>query len=146
MLAAPDGPDPPGRPPGRPLFVPPGGGPGGVKAAADATGHALGLVETSIPFGHSTPLHVHREEDEAFYVLSGTVDFVCGDERFRSTAGAFVYLPRDIPHSFLGISDEPARVLVLVVPGGLEEAFADPDRFEEVMQRRRVEVVGPPLA
>jgi quercetin dioxygenase-like cupin family protein len=109
MLAAPDGPDPPGRPLGRPLFVPPGGGPGGVKAAADATGHALGLVETSIPPGHSTPLHVHREEDEAFYVLSGTVDFICGDERFRGTAGAFAYLPRDVPHSFLGVGDEPAR-------------------------------------
>jgi quercetin dioxygenase-like cupin family protein len=144
MPAAPDGPDPPGRP-RRPLFVPPGGGPGGVKAAADATGHALGLVETSIPLGHSPPLHLHREEDEAFYVLSGTVDFVCGDERFRSTAGAFVYLPRDVPHSFLGVGDEPARVLVAVVPAGLEEAFAAAGRFEEIMQRRRVEVVGPPL-
>ena len=128
-----------------PLFVPPGGGPGGVKAAADATGHVLGLVETSIPPGHSPPLHLHREEDEAFYVLSGTVDFVCGDERFRSTAGAFVYLPRDVPHGFLGVGDEPARVLVVVVPAGLEEAFAAPGRFEKVMQRRRVEVVGPPL-
>jgi quercetin dioxygenase-like cupin family protein len=146
MLGAPDSPDPPGRPPRRPLFIPPGGGPGAVKAAADATGNAFGLVETSIPPGHSTPLHVHREEDEAFYVLSGSVDFVCGDERSRSTAGAFVYLPRDIPHSFIGVGDEPARVLVLVVPAGLEEAFADPDRFEEVMQRRGVEVVGPPLA
>jgi quercetin dioxygenase-like cupin family protein len=79
-------------------------------------------------------------------VLSGTVDFVCGDQRFRSTTGAFVYLPRDVPHGFLGLGDEPARVLVLFVPAGLEEAFADPDGFEEVMQRRRVEVVGPTLA
>jgi hypothetical protein len=37
-------------------------------------------------------------------------------------------------------------VLVLLVPAGLEEAFANPDGFEEVMRRRRVEVVGPPLA
>jgi quercetin dioxygenase-like cupin family protein len=146
MVAAPDGPDPAARPPGRPLFVPPGGGAGGVKATGDATGHAFGLVETSIPPGHSTPLHVHREEDEAFYVLRGAVDFVCGDEWFRGTAGAFVYLPRDVPHSFLGVGDEPSRVLVLLVPAGLEEAFANPDGFEEVMRRRRVEVVGPPLA
>jgi hypothetical protein len=55
-----------------------------------------------------------------------------------------VYLPRDVPHGFLGVGDEPARVLV-VVPAGLEEAFAAPGRLEEVMQRRRVEVLGPPL-
>jgi hypothetical protein len=40
---------------------------------------------------------------------------------------------RGIPHSFLGVGEEPSRVLVLLVPAGLEEAFADPDRFEEVM-------------
>jgi hypothetical protein len=43
------------------------------------------------------------------------------------------------------VGDEPVRVLVVVVPAGLEEAFAAPGRFEEVMQRRRVEVVGAPL-
>jgi uncharacterized cupin superfamily protein len=35
---------------------------------------------------------VHRDEDEAFHVLEGAVDFVCGDERFRAEAGAFVFL------------------------------------------------------
>jgi mannose-6-phosphate isomerase-like protein (cupin superfamily) len=55
----------------RPLFVPPTGPGGGVTARADDTAGALGLVETVIPHGHSTALHVHREEDEAFYVVSG---------------------------------------------------------------------------
>jgi uncharacterized cupin superfamily protein len=41
----------------------------GVKARGAGTGGALGLVETVIPGGHSTPLHVHRHEDEAFYIL-----------------------------------------------------------------------------
>jgi quercetin dioxygenase-like cupin family protein len=128
----------------RPLFVAPGSGE--IKARAAATGGALGLVETEIPAGHSTPLHVHRNEDEAFYVLAGVVDFVCGDERLRAEAGAFVFLPRGIPHTFLGISEEPARVLVLLLPGGLEDAFAEPDRFHEVLRNHGVEVVGPPLA
>ena len=129
----------------RPLFVPPGAGVGGVKARAADTGEALGMVETVIPMGHSTPLHVHSDEDEAFYVLSGTVDLVCGAEEFRAEAGAFAYLPRGIPHTFLGISEEPARVLVLLLPGGLEEAFAEPGRFHEVLEQHHVKVVGPPL-
>jgi quercetin dioxygenase-like cupin family protein len=131
--------------PSGPLFVP-GDGAEGVKARAGDTGGALGLVETVIPHRHSAPLHVHAHEDEAFYVLAGAIDFVCGDQRFRAEAGAFVYLPRGIPHTFLGISEEPSRVLVLLLPGGLEEAFTEPARFDEVLGRRDVKVVGPPLA
>jgi quercetin dioxygenase-like cupin family protein len=126
----------------RPVFL---GAGEGIKASAQQTGGALGLVETVVPPGHSTPLHVHRDEDEAFYVLAGAVDLVCGGERFRAEAGAFAYMPRGIPHTFLGIGDEPARVLVLLLPGGLEEAFADPRRFEELLRRHHVEAVGPPL-
>lgn len=131
----------------RALFVAPGDAwAGDVKAAGADTSGALGLVETAVPRGHSTPLHVHRHEDEAFYILDGTVDFVCGDDRFRAEKGAFAYLPRGVPHSFLGVSDEAARVLVFMLPAGLEEAFADPERFGEVFERRDVEVVGPPRA
>ena len=123
----------------------PGDSAAGVKARAVGTGGALGLVETVIPAGHSTPLHVHRHEDEAFYILTGTVDFVRGGERLRADAGVFVWLPRRIPHTFLGISEEPSQVLVIFLPGGLEEAFAEPTRFDEILRRHEVEVVGPPL-
>jgi mannose-6-phosphate isomerase-like protein (cupin superfamily) len=118
----------------------------GIKARAAGTGGALGLVETVIPAGHSTPLHVHHHEDEAFYILSGTIDFVCGDDRFRAQDGEFVFLPRTVPHTFLGISEEPTRALVMFLPGGLEEAFAEPSRFHEIVRDHDVEVVGPPLA
>jgi quercetin dioxygenase-like cupin family protein len=131
---------------GRALFVGPRESRAGdVVAAGTDTSGAFGLVETTIPRGHSAPLHVHRHEDEAFYVLDGTVDFVCGDERFRAEQGAIVCLPRGVPHSFLGVSDQAARVLVLMLPAGLEAAFADPERFDEVFRRRHVKVVGPPL-
>ncbi len=98
-----------------------------------------------IPPGHSTPLHVHPREDEAFYVLAGTVELVRGEERFRAEAGSFAFLPRGVPHTFLGIGEKPARVLVLFLPGGLEDAFAEPARFDEILRERGVEVVGPPL-
>jgi quercetin dioxygenase-like cupin family protein len=122
--------------------VPPGSSRADVIAAADATGGTVGVVETLIPAGHSAPLHVHRQEDEAFYVLEGSVDFVCGEERFRAGPGAFIYLPREIPHTFLAVDD--ARVTVLLLPAGLEEAFADPARFQQVSEEHGVENVGPP--
>jgi quercetin dioxygenase-like cupin family protein len=127
----------------RPVFV---GAGEGIKANAEQTGGAVGVVETVIPPGHSTPLHVHRDEDEVFYVLAGALELVCGEERFRAEAGAFAYMPRGIPHTFLGIGEEPARVLVMFLPGGVEEAFAQPDRFNEILRASNVEVVGPPLS
>jgi mannose-6-phosphate isomerase-like protein (cupin superfamily) len=116
-----------------------------IASSADTSG-ALGLVETAIPRGHSAPLHVHHDEDEAFYILRGTVDFVCGDERFPAEQGAVVYLPRGLSHSFIGVSDDVARVLVFMLPAGLEQALADSERFGEIFERRHVKVVGPPLS
>jgi quercetin dioxygenase-like cupin family protein len=117
-----------------------------VHATAAHTGGALGVVETVIPAGHSAPLHVHRHEDEAFYVFDGALELQRGEERIHAEAGAFVFLPRGVPHTFLGVGPEPARVLVLLVPGGLERAFAEPSRFQEILAESGVETVGPPLA
>lgn len=118
-----------------------------VKADASGTEGAFGLAEALIPFGHSPRLHVHGQEDEAFFVLEGAVEFVCGDERFRGEAGAFAFLPRGIPHSFLGVSEPAARALMLVVPGGLEEIFTETDseRMEAALASHGIEFVGPSL-
>jgi quercetin dioxygenase-like cupin family protein len=136
----------------RPLFVPAGEGAGpewmSVKADASSTGGVLGLAEGVIPAGHSPHMHVHRDEDEAFYVLEGTVDFACGDDRFRAEAGAFVFLPRGLAHTFLGVGPSDARVLILLLPGGLEELFhaTDADGVYDVLSAHGVEIVGPPLS
>ena len=46
-----------------------------------------------------------------------------GDERLPATAGSFVFLPRDVPHSFTVDGDGEARVLALASPPGVEEFF-----------------------
>jgi len=119
-----------------------------VKADAAGTGGVLGLAEGVIPFGHSPHLHVHRDEDEAFYVLAGTVDFLCDGQRFRAGTGGFVFLPRGLAHTFLGVSEPDARVLVLMIPAGLERIFleTDPDRVDALLHSAGVETVGPPLS
>jgi hypothetical protein len=61
-------------------------------------------------------------------------------------AGAFVFLPRGLPHSFLGVSEPPARVLVLLIPGGLEQIFLETgEALQTVLRAHGVETVGPPL-
>ncbi len=133
-----------------------------LKATKDETDGAFGLVESRIAPGSSPPLHVHRQEDESFYVLEGEVTFKAGDETFEAGPGSFVFLPRDLPHTFVVEGDEPARMLTLLTPGGTERFFVDGGRPPEheglppagppdIERLRRVaaeygnEIVGPPL-
>jgi quercetin dioxygenase-like cupin family protein len=100
------------------------GTPTWVRATAAQTGGALGLIEEVLPPGFESPYHAHGAEDEAFYVLEGEVTFVHGapgeEEALRAGPGAFVFLPRGVPHGFRAEGPAPARVLLLVTPGGFE--------------------------
>jgi quercetin dioxygenase-like cupin family protein len=132
-----------------------------VRAGAESTNGALGLVESWVPAGSAPPLHVHHGEDESFYVLEGRVRFRCGDEELVAEAGSFVFLPRDVAHGF--VAEEDTHLLTLMTPGGCERFFIDagrppegpglpppgpPDipRLMQVGPLYRTEIVGPPLA
>lgn len=134
-----------------------------VKALAEDTGGAFGLLESLIAPGFSPPLHVHHREDESFYVLEGELTMKCGDRIFRATAGSFVFLPRNVPHTFVVEGDKPVRMLTLLTPGGGEGVFIDGGRTAEaeglppatppdiealkrVSARYEAEIIGPPMA
>jgi quercetin dioxygenase-like cupin family protein len=121
------------------------------KAGAADTAGAFSVIEIVQRRGGEPPLHVHHREDEAFYLLGGEMTFHVGDERLAATIGAFVFLPRDVPHSFTVDGDGEARVLQLCSPPGVEEFFREwGDRPLDVEAMARalapygVEVVGPP--
>jgi len=50
-----------------------------IKATAESTGGAYGLVESQVAPGFSPPLHVHRNEDEIFHILEGKMLFRVAD-------------------------------------------------------------------
>jgi len=68
-----------------------------VKATGEQTGGAFGLIDNVLPAGFASPYHVHRNEDESFYVVEGEMAFYVGDERVKAGPGAFVYGPRGVP-------------------------------------------------
>ncbi len=95
-----------------------------LKAAAAETSGAFTLIETANPPEAGPPLHLHRNVDEAFYVLDGAYDFYCGTERIEAGPGAFVLLPRGVPHRYrTGASG--GRVLMFFSPGGTEDYFRE---------------------
>lgn len=99
-----------------------------ILATAAQTGGMFSLVHMDVAVGHGPPLHIHRAEDEAFWVLEGQLTVRCGEAEFAAGPGAFVYTPRGIPHTFRLEGDAPARLLVLLTPGGGEGYFIDAGR------------------
>lgn len=91
-----------------------------IKASASATAGRVAVTENWAPRGHGSPLHLHRNEDEWFYVLSGELTFWVDGQVITATAGSFVYGPRNVPHTFVVSSDE-ARFLLVVEPAGFDE-------------------------
>ena len=80
------------------------------------------LIEWSDPGGVTGPdppiagLHVHHEDDEAWYVLEGTLGFRIGDETVEAHAGSAVFAPRGTAHSYWNAGDGPARYVLVVPP------------------------------
>jgi mannose-6-phosphate isomerase-like protein (cupin superfamily) len=96
-----------------------------VKAGARETGNAFTLLEWTAPVGFAPPPHTHHAEDEAFFILEGTMKVTCGDTSWEATAGAFVFLPRGVPHGFTVTGETPLRGLQLTVPAGFESFIAE---------------------
>jgi mannose-6-phosphate isomerase-like protein (cupin superfamily) len=83
------------------------------------------------------PLHVHHEDDEAWFVLEGTLGFRLGDEESAATAGSGFFGPHGIPHTFWNVGPGPARYLVVMRPDTyrlIEELHATSDRSPEFLR------------
>ena len=106
------------------------------KALSEDTGGRLAVWEQLLPRRSSPPLHVHSEEDEAWFVLEGELTFQVGDRTCSAATGSFVWAPRGLPHTFR-VDSPTARVLALAVPGRF-------DRFVRATGRPAEEPTLPP--
>ena len=116
-----------------------------VKATGDQTQGRFALLE-QVASGAPPPMHIHEADDEAFYVLEGSVELYAGTDAVRADAGSFCLVPAGVPHSFVSTSPEPARLLLVVSPAGFEQFFAEIEqRFPEAGGIPSPEVAAPAL-
>src|SRR3954466_13029495 len=108
------------------------------------------IFESVIAPGDGPPLHLHRNEEEALYVLDGTFRFQLGEEIVEAPRGSMMFAPRGVPHCFQHVGAEPRALLITFSPGGMERFFeltgSDPAKFAEAAAQVGMEVVGPSLA
>ena len=111
-----------------------------------ASSPGLGVTEVILRPGEEPPFHIHKNEDEWFYVVEGQVTFHVGGNQYSGTTGAFVSYPRGIPHTFT-IESPSARFLVITTPGGFERMFElapkTPEEAARAMEAFGMEVVAP---
>jgi mannose-6-phosphate isomerase-like protein (cupin superfamily) len=96
-----------------------------ILAGDSSTDGSFSIVECIEPPGSGAPLHVHHGEAEAFYILEGNVELICGGEKATAGPGDFVYTPRDVAHKFTVVGDKPARLLMMFSRPGFEMFFAE---------------------
>ena len=133
---------------------------------SDDESGGLGVSLVTQPPGIATPLHRHTHEDEAFFLLDGSMTYRAGDEIYRLTEGDFIWLPRGLPHAFRVTGSTPVLFVGFADPGRLFHLYdevgipaqerrvpgsdglpmdVEIPRWNEVGPRYGLEVVGPPL-
>src|SRR5882672_11743790 len=60
------------------------------------------------------PLHLHQRDDEAWYVLEGTLRVQVGDQEVEARAGSGVFVPKGTPHTYWNPAPEAARYLLIM--------------------------------
>ncbi len=69
---------------------------------------------------------------------------VCGEQEWRATTGAFVWLPRGVPHGYMVEGDETLRTLAMAMPAGFERFVREAG--QPAAERALPPPAGPPSA
>jgi quercetin dioxygenase-like cupin family protein len=91
-----------------------------IKLDSAQTSGQFSLVDALLPPNMEVPRHLHRGQDEMFYLLEGEIRFRIGDEIMLGRPGTLILVPKGTPHGFVATSPEPARYLFLHTPGGFD--------------------------
>ncbi len=64
--------------------------------------------------GAGAPLHVHKDVDEIFIVVEGTLDLRLGGERRLVAANHTIAIPAGVPHAFVAVGPAPVRMFTFM--------------------------------
>ena len=104
----------------------------------EETGGSYFAMEAVVPPGGGPPPHIHRNEDETFYVLEGQASILLGGDWVTAGPGDFVNVPRGTVHAFRNNGSTTMRVILTFTPAGMEHFF------EETLERALDPTMDPP--
>ena len=127
------------------------------KVTGDDSNGAFDYFIVEVAPRGGPPLHVHHKQDEAIHVLKGRFKIRIGDSVYHLEEGGFAYMPAQVPHAFLNLTDDPAEVIVVYTPGGghkFYEEFGPVSRnpastrqeIAAVFEKHGMSLLGAPLS
>lgn len=77
-------------------------------------------IITLAPRQHGPEAHIHNDEDDAFYVLDGDLQFVVDEQELPAPADTFVLVPPSVMHTFMNRTSSPVRMFNIHAPAGFD--------------------------
>lgn len=126
-----------------------------IKISGSDTDNDLAVFEqTGLTPNGGPPLHIHPFQDEWFYVIEGEYLFQVGNDKYEMQQGDTIFLPRNVQHAFIQLS-EKGKMIVSYLPAGKMEAFfqvtdqwnspRSKEEVKKVFEDHDMTIVGPPL-
>ncbi|PKH52919.1 hypothetical protein CXF68_20415 [Tenacibaculum sp. Bg11-29] len=101
------------------------------KILSTQTNNKYSVIISETPPNQGPPLHVHKHEDELFYILKGNYVFHFGNKKIKAKQGDFIKLPRGIPHRFVNTDSIVGLTMNTITPGGFENFFSEISKESE---------------
>ena len=131
-----------------------GGGIFTWKVTGAETGGAFFINEVEMDQGKVTPLHLHPDADESFYMLEGEILMHIDGAEATIGEGGLAVFPRGVPHAFM-VTSPMARMLGFQNPAAGEafyrhasETAPTPVDFDRIRAAAEatgaIEILGPP--
>ena len=127
-----------------------------VRMPPSSSDGAMTVIETINAPGFGPPRHRH-DEVEIFRVLEGRYLYEVDGKRFYADVGDLVSVPGSAEHGFVNVSSQPARQLIMILPGldaasfftelgdVMKDGVPDQHALNDFGRRWKVEFLGPPV-
>lgn len=126
-----------------------------LKVSGDDNDGGMAVFEqTSLTQGKGTPLHIHHNQDEIFYVIYGEYYFQVGEAKYNLSKGDSIFLPRKVQHAWTQVSKKGKMTVIFQPAGKMENFFVTvssldkeptPKEMADIFEANEMQVVGPPL-
>ena len=111
-----------------------------ILIASETTSGRSATMTQSSPAGGGPPPHSHQNEDETFFVLDGEYEVLLNGVSHKLLAGDAIHATRGSIHTFRNVGGHVGKMLIHIVPGGLENYleqisyFSVPEGMPQVLE------------